>query len=305
MARNFFLAALLLTVLLAGCTSETQTDEPSEAPAAFDDVVVTDSTGAIRGVVVSESIVPIEGALVVLAGGQNRTTDADGAFVFNGLEAGDYFLTVSKLGYFTVQSSASVVAGQAEPPITKVTLLVDEASRPFAELLQWSGFFGCGFGTNGGNNPVTGGAGVNPCAADALACDFAGVCLLNTANTHTFEFGGGTIPTFAQAEMVWTGSQPLGNALSLGWHDSGTADFKGIDGESPLVLPTNRTEILEAHEEDITSLLVRVFPGSSQELTVTLQQRFDVYVTYFYGFEPREGWAFVNDGACLIPEDCQ
>ena len=301
MVKSAWAMGLLVAAVLSGCAQpNSPASSPQDVPDVFNEVEVTDTTGAIRGIVVNEAIVPIQDVLVTLSGGANATSDADGAFIFSGLEPGDYFLTASKLGYFDVQGSAVVVAGDKDPPITKLTMLADVANQPFTELLQWTGFFGCGTGTNAG-----GGIGFNPCAVDATACQFADVCLLNTANTHTFAFGAaGRIPDFAQAEMSWEGTQPLGNALNLGWHDSGTSDFKSTSGESPLILPTNRTEILEAHEEDIESLLVRVFPGTGQELTVTLQQRFDVYVTYFYGFEPREGWAFVTDGACLAPQDC-
>lgn len=291
---------LLLTALLAGCAGGSPSgpaDEPT--PPAFDDVQVTDTTGAIRGIVYDEAITPLEGVRITLAGGANKTTDKDGAFVFSGLAAGDYFLTASKLGFKEVQQSATVVAGQKNPPITKIQLIFDAENQPFAELLQWTGFFGCGVGTN-----AAGGVGFNPCATDALLCDFVDVCLLNTANTHVFPFGGGRIPDFAQGEMVWDGTQAFGSGMNLGWHDSGTADFKSTTGESPLILPTNKTEILGAHDEDIESLMMRVFPGSGTELTITLQQRFDIYVTYFYGFEPREGWAFTLDGACSTPQQC-
>lgn len=296
--------SLFVIASLAGCAGDpqTQSEDDTPVPSSIREVEVTETTGAIRGVVVSEAIAPIEGVRIELNTGMNRTTDVDGAFVFNGLEPGPYFLTASKLGYHSVQASADVVAGETEPPITKVLLAVDQAAQPFTEMLQWSGFLGCGFGTNFAG--LRGGASVNPCAADAIACDLAGVCLLNTANTHTFDFGGGRVPDHAQAEMTWDGTQAFGDGLNLGWFDSGTADFKSISGESPLILPTNRTEIIEAHDENITSLLVRVFPGTGSELTVSLQQRFDVFVTYFYGFTPREGWAFSIDGQCFAPEDC-
>ncbi|MEK6976417.1 MAG: hypothetical protein AABY18_08765 [Candidatus Thermoplasmatota archaeon] len=58
------------------------------------------------------------------------------------------------------------------------------------------------------------------------------------------------------------------------------------------------------YDENNTSLLVRVFPGTGTALTIAARQRFDIFVTSFYGFEPREGWAFSNDGQCLAPEDC-
>lgn len=305
--RGVVAAFALATLLMAGCASSPSSEsetEPFAEPIAFEDLEVKETKGLIRGIVISETITPIEGAQVELrltTGSPTKITDAQGAFVFNDLEPGDYFLTVSKAGYFEVQASATVVAGVAEPPIVKVQLVVDVENQPFTELLQWTGFFACGIGTNGGG--VTS-VGVNPCAVDALTCDVADVCLLGSSNTHTFEFGTARVPDLAQAEAVWTGNQPLGNALNLGWHDEGTADFKGISGESPLILPATYDEIVEAHDANITSLLVRIFPGSNQELTVTTQQRFDVYVTYFYGFVPREGWAFVNDGACATPEQC-
>lgn len=299
--RIVALLVLVLSATLAGCTNGGTPESQEPNPEAFDNVQVTDDTGAIRGIVFDDSITPIEGVLVSLVNGANKTTDKDGAFVFNTLAPGDYFLQASKAGYLGVQQSVTVVAGQKDPPITKIKLAIDVENQPYAELLQWTGFFGCGFGTNGGGLRSTG---VNPCAADALVCDVAGVCLLNTANTHTFNFGGSSVPDFAQAEMLWEGTQSFGNSLNLGWHDEGTSDFKSISGESPLILPTNRTEILAAHEDTIDNLLVRVFPGTGSELTVTLQQRFDVYVTYFYGFEPREGWAFALDGPCSTPQQC-
>jgi hypothetical protein len=295
-------AVALLAMTFAGCAGQGSdgAPEPTTEPLAFEDLKVTESKGLIRGLVISETITPIAGAAIILVS-ENKTvlSDAQGAFVFNDLEPGDYFLGISKTGYFTVQSSATVVAGVAEPQIVKVQLVFDAANQPFTELLQWTGFFACGTGTN-----AAGGIGFNPCAVDAIACDFVDVCLLGSSNVHEFVFGTARIPDFGQGEAVWTGTQPLGNALNLGWHDEGTADYKSISGESPLILPTTREEAVKAHDENITSLTMRIFPGTGQELTVTLQQRFDVYVTYFYGFVPREGWAFVNDGACAGPDQC-
>ena len=302
--RGFVATAALLAVLFAGCAGPSPQAAAGDEPVAFEDLTVTESEGLIRGLVISETITPIEGATVELRvdGAKAQVTDAQGAFVFTALDPGDYFLTVSKAGYFTVQASATVVAGVAEPPIVKVQLVFDVANQPFTELQQWTGFFGCGAGTNGAGGPV--GGSVNPCAVDAIACDFFDACLMGTANVHEFPFSAARVPDFAQAEMVWSGTQPLGNYMNLGWYDEGVSDFKGATGESPLVVPTTRDEVVEAHDENITALTVRVFPGSDQELTLTMQQRFDVYVTYFYGFVPREGWTFHADGACVSPAEC-
>ena len=81
-------------VLLAGC---------SEAPAAaesddtFDDVdvQVSETTGAILGVVVNDAIVPVAGATVrVLNTDHEATSDEQGRFVFQGVAAGAHFLSL-------------------------------------------------------------------------------------------------------------------------------------------------------------------------------------------------------------------
>ncbi|MFA5943897.1 MAG: carboxypeptidase-like regulatory domain-containing protein [Candidatus Thermoplasmatota archaeon] len=297
--RGVVIVAVFVAALFAGCAGKSpEATGPAAEPEAFEDLTVTETKGLIRGIVISETITPIAGAEVKLVStGQTVASDEQGAFVFNNLEPGDYFLSITKPGYFAVQSSATVVAGVAEPPIVKVQLVFDVANQPFTELLQWTGFFGCGAGTSAGGS-------VNPCAADAIVCDETDVCVMNSSNTHFFDFGTARVPDLAQAEAVWTGTQPLGNALNLGWFDSGVSDFKSTSGESPLILPTTRDEIVKAHDENITGLLVRIFSGTSQELTVTMQQRFDVYVTYFYGFVPREGWTFAADGNCAGPDQC-
>jgi hypothetical protein len=303
--RPGFVVLLLTVTLLAGCAGKKADNKaPEVIPQAFEDVKVTATTGAIRGIVVDDAIRPVSNATIkLMATNTTRKSDNQGAFVFTDLAAGDYFISVTKKGYLSVQASATVQAGVASPSITKVQLKIDAANQPFTELLSWQGYFACGFGTNSGGSPV-GGVGVNPCAVDSTVCDIEGICLLGSSNTHDFLIGGGRVPDLAQAEAVWEGSQPLGNNLNMGWFDSGTADFKSGTGPSPLVVPATHDEIVAAHGNNVTDLLVRIFPGTGSELTITLQQRFTVYVTYFYGFVPRDGWAFSTDGACASPEQC-
>jgi hypothetical protein len=306
-------AFLLLTALIAGCAdggAEGTSSEPE--PEAFDDVQVTSTTGAIRGVVVNEAIVPLEGALVQIANGANKTTDKDGAFVFNGLEPGDYFLSASLDTYNTIQQAVTVTAGDEEPPITKIMLLADPVSRPYAQLLQWDGYLTCGLMWSSSTLReapyplyIGGYLGFNACGLydDRFISDFA---------------VGSTIPAFVQAEAVWEGTQPLSNDLSLGYYRGGTTDWKGIYGESPLVLTANNTELNEEYDErgddvddgvahNLTNLPMRVFPGMQDEpasMVVTTNQAFTVYQTQFYGFVPREGWLFVVEGPCSTPEQC-
>jgi len=292
MTRAVATVALLLTALVAGCTGGPGTT-PDDVPEAFDDVEVTETTGAIRGIVVSEAIVPIADVLVQLTNGRNQTTDEQGAFVFNGLEPGDYFVSASKAGYVTQQQSASVKAGDEMPPITKIMLPADVLAQPFAEIYQWTGFLQCG---------------VNLVVRSANPCAFTG-----SDNVHDFPWGAGDrVPDFAQAEAVWTGTQPAGNWLSMNFHDpngaTGTESCHVVNSESPAILNVTQQEILDCEGEEASKLTVRLFPGASDgtppQPTVLANQQYEVYIQYFFGFVPRAGYTLAGDGVCDVPEKC-
>lgn len=286
MLRPVALSALLLTALVAGCADSPGTDGSEDQPAAFNEVEVTDTTGAIRGIVVSEAVVPIPDVVVKLTDGSNQTTDAEGAFVFNGLEPGDYFLTATKAGYISQQQSATVVAGEKTPPITKVMLPVDQAARPFTEILPWTAFLQCGAYVVAGS--------VNPCF------------LTGSDNVHSFEFGSsGRIPDYVLLEAIWDGTQPLGNNLWIMTLEE-NRETREANGPSPLVVNATKQNIIDAHGNDTESIGVRLFPGVASDGTPTVvtNQRYEIYVTFFYGFTPRPGYSLAVDGPCDVPEKC-
>jgi hypothetical protein len=290
MLRPVALAALLLTLLFAGCADDPGADGAEPEPEAFDDVQVTDTTGAIRGIVVSEAIVPIPDVLVQLVDGRNQTTDAEGAFVFNGLEPGDYFVTATKAGYITQQQSATVVAGDKLPPITKILLPVSTEDRPFTELYQWSGFLQCGAWAF----VVT----TNPCA-------FTG-----SDNVHDFPWSADRIPDFFQAEAIFTGTQPTGNWLDFSVNDPNglnTSCF-GVNSESPAILNNTQDAIIDCEGDKATKITLKIFPGATEGTpptpTILANQQYDIYVQYFFGFVPRAGYTLAADGVCDIPEKC-
>jgi hypothetical protein len=296
--RAIVVVAAFLVALLAGCSSPPADDEEPVfvEPEAFEDLTVTESKGVIRGIVISETIVPIPDAQVELRldGAKAQLTDAQGAFVFTDLEPGDYFMTVSKAGYFPVQASTTVVAGVAEPPIVKVQLVIDALTQPFTELFHWAGFLECGVMYSSNTIPVAY-LGFNACG------------LHDDRFIETFPFGADRMPDFAQAEAVWKGTQPLSNRLSLGYYLGGTTDWKGTSGESPIVLNATMEEIYDAFEENQTELRMRMFPGMADEpvsVVVVTNQAFDVYLTLFYGFTPRADWRFHLEGNCATPSQC-
>ncbi len=291
--RQELVALALLAAALAGCSGGGPSEPSTADPSAFEGVQVTDTTGAIRGIVYDAAVVPLPDALVQLTNGPNTTTDAQGAFVFSNLEPGDYFLMVTKAGYLATQQSVAVVAGQTEPPVTKVQLVLDAAQQPFVELYQWTGFLQCG---------------VNLVARSVNPCAFSG-----SDNVHEFGWSApGRLPDFAQAEAIWEGTQPAGNWLSMNFWDpegaTGTESCYVVNSQSPAILNATQQMIVDCEGEDASKMTVRLFPGASDgtppQPTVLANQQYDVYIQYFFGFVPRAGYTLAAEGPCDTPAKC-
>ena len=302
--RQVAVALALLAALLAGCADGGSSDPQASDPAAFDDVVVTDTTGAIRGVVVNEAIVPIAGALISLNDGKNATSDDEGAFVFSNLDPGTYFLTARKLGYVDVQVSVDVVAGDKQPPVTKIQLALDpKAAKPFVQAYVFEGFI--------------------QCSGTFVAVSFAACSVVDIVQEGITQDNFGVVypmdgkPTWMQTEMTWDSTQALGGEMTVqyswdcGSENGGFLCDHGVGGASPLVLTANQTQIDEINEGDYngTGLFVRSFNQGLKEtdpdvpgygnapgggLGLTVNQRFTYYSHFFYGYQPPEGWTFIS-----------
>lgn len=302
--RSLAIVALLAGALLAGCSSSSD-DPPASGPEpTFDDLGLqaTDSTGVIRGVVVDDAIRPVAGASVVLRGEMNlETASTDiGTFGFDGLPAGTYFLTVSKLGYFEAQQSTEVVAGVAEPAIAKVLLTVDAANLPYVEAFTFEGYIECS-----GTFVVVGFA----------ACSAANIAGNLTQDHFSSYHSLSKKPTWLQSEMVWQSTQALGGKMSVMYSWDGGCGLlcdHQVDGVSPLLLTANATAIEEINGGDYSEdLFIRVFNEGLDEtqvgvgggLGLTLQQRFTVYTHAFHGYEPPAGWRFSSGEPVPQAED--
>lgn len=271
---------LLAATVLAGCA-----DEPAPAPVDPDDekfgeLDVTEDTGAIRGLVLDPTIVPIEGARIALIGESKETvSDAEGAFAFDALEPGTYFMEISKVGYESAQQSALVVAGEERPDIVKVRLVPDPESLPLVDTQSWTGYLQCGVGSPAGS--------LNPCFETG------------SENTHNFTVSG--VPDYVQIEAAWKGTNVLGDSLSIGILDPNglASNFAGADCASPCVFRVDRETLVANLGEDFTQYMVRVFPGSGEDnpASVVVEQEFTIYATEFHRIEPDEDWLFVEDGA--------
>lgn len=299
-----FLALLLLTAILAGCADEgaTASDEPTTQ--IDDDLVATDDTGVIRGVVVDAAIVPISGVTVTLQSGESATSLDDGSFGFSDLEPGTYFLTATKPGYDGVQSSAEVVAGVALPPVTRVQMTQNLSSLPFVETSQYAANLRCGLAIP--SNPAN--IGAFGCSVIRGTEEIVGE---NNAEVKVFE----TIPDWFQTEMYWRSTQPAGDSLILDiahcCDNDDISETSSTFGPSPLTAWATKEEIL-AHEDGAIAtdgIEIRVFPhgneairdATGERVGVILDQSVNWISNEFYNFIPDEGWTFIEDGAHAVP----
>ncbi len=276
---------MIALVALAGCAEEAPPDAEDDTTEADADLQATESTGVIRGVVVDATITPIPAASVSLNTGQETTTLADGSFGFGDLEPGGYFISVSKTGYKPVQSSTTVEAGIDKPPVVRIQIDIDFENRPFSTLEVFEGYLQCGAGIGGAGS-------LNPCAL--------------TESVNTFDVPTGPGLNTTQMELVWEGTNAFGDGLSLGIYNPSTtaSNFVGVVGPSPLTLRVSGERIEQHYGEDMPSYLARVFPGAGSDVgqaTVVVEQRFEIFVTNFYGFAPDEDWTFLEDGEHSVP----
>ena len=300
------LALLVSALALAGCADDgpkSDSAEPIVDEGEYDDLDATEQTGVIRGVAVDLAVRPIPGVLVSIqvGGAPRNTTSADsGAFGFDGLDPGTYFLEVSKPGYQSLQVSTDVVAGVSDPPIVKVQLVADPASVPYYSVVSWSGFIECS--TRVGTGPANqGSVGVN-------ACNGVGN---QDVNFPVAPFD--RLPEALQGELVWESTQAFGSGLSFVVGPPSCVDVKygRADGPSTLVILLNATTIVSQMADDDAEfdpeegLCYRVFSYVSDESLGTLglvtSQKFEAYFHAFYNMLPPDGWRFSVDGNPAVP----
>ena len=286
-ALRLTLCLALASTFLAGCSGGDASGSAAD-PTEDLGLEATKTTGVIRGVVVDQAIAPLAGVVVSLSGGGNATTNADGAFGFDGLEPGTYFLTAHKPGFADVQQSADVEAGVAEPPIVKVQMVADVSTLPTYEVFAFHGYLECSFVIPGFFVP----------------CEGVG----NDHNYASFAINGDA--SFIHVSLVWEATQAFGRNLYFNVLDNYDAynvpTWNG--GPSPLYGNANATAIAGSAINEQQEFILEVssdgegVPGVAPGLVgASLQQAFDAYVVVFHGFEPPEGYSYVEDGEPQVP----
>lgn len=305
----------LLAIALAGCTGDGGAP-PADEP-GFEEIGLeaTSTTGILRGVVVDDAIRPVADAQVELRGtGRSAQTTVDGLFGFDGLDAGTYFVDVSKVGHVGVQQSADVVAGVADPPIVRVLLTIDATYQPYVQVLTYEGYIECTTsvlvlcGAPNTLEPIMcGGIHEPPLPPTPPVCYGN---LTNDRFTWTFSYQPNL--TWMQVEMVWESTQALSPELTLEMETldaaCGDDDYYFNEGSaSPLVWSADG-ETIAGTEVDFAAgcpVYYSVFAGSAADapapVGVTAQQRFTAYSFAFYSYTPPEGWSFTGTGEIPQP----
>lgn len=243
-------ATIVASILVSGCASSAgpnsgDAPETGEGPVLFDD-----STGAIAGLVVSEDLLPIEGAVVLLDGQFDTITDVGGRFAFGRLVPRDYEVVVAKSGYGSELVRAEVSAGQ-ETSLT-ITLRTVASIQAYHELFQQAGIVSCG---------VSAGTSLAPDqtrqVAVCSASNYAVGDAIDKTVSYFNEYGLNPDVTGFWLETVWTSTQALSNRMAVGMY---ALDKQGdvvsgetgvfVDGTSPIRVRIPVGNILNATVDD-------------------------------------------------------
>jgi len=293
----------LLLLVLAGCSSKAVPDAAAQASAG-----VSETTGAIAGILVDPAIRPIAGVHVALTlpTGGNRTTQtaANGAFAFKDLAPGTYFLVFTHLLYHTLQTSVEVKAGEVAAP--RVQLDPVFSQQPYHEIQQFKGHLLCGYN-----------AGIaSPCIFDYTQLVCGGGCnaqahdILIHAQGDTRFFVTNIGPGW-QTEIIEMNFDPPGAGISksmsmgVSFFKRTSSDFYGsVEGASPLLIrfevgvvgegQGGSQKLINASGQDDLYIFVNVAADSGQPAGFALQQDFRVFQSSFYYAKPQAGWSFVK-----------
>lgn len=303
-------AFLVVSTVLAGCASEAPEPQSDDSLGGDVQVEVSDTTGAIRGVVVDDAVRPLAGVHVrLLQASRHANTTDDGTFSFSNLEPGTYFLEASRFGYSSVQQSTQVVAGDDQPPIVRVQLIRDPDQRAYVNAQSTTGFILCSTSL------------VLLCAApdlvnELIVCGVFNVCLGPlTPDRSGFYLYYEPNATMIQAEMVWDSTQPLSPELTMsmenieGCEAESDSYVEGVSGTSPIHNIANASDIAEGTIGGTCGIWYSFFSGDVGGVPAgaTLQQQVQVFSHEFHGYTPADmgkpDWRLTNDGEPPAPPE--
>lgn len=260
-------------------------------------VKATSTTGVIRGIVVDDAIRPLAGATVKVApGNRTTTTNANGAFGFEGLAPGTYFLTALKAGFATVQQSATVAAGDSEPPLVRILVNQLASSKPYHDVLKFNGnqaFAVTAFTPQGHPRFVS------------------SVFLFNGTFSSSFEYAPS--PMWEENLVVWEAKTPLANGLQVDQcvylkGAKNCAFSNSTWGPSPILLDSD-AKLMGVFAGNASGLIEDLTIWSSgatgvnpqADLGIAADQDFHIFTVHTYNYKPPAGYRFDRDGEPVDP----
>ncbi len=295
------------SLALAGCAAPTPTGPADDDFALDDELEATEETGVIRGLVVTPSIEPVDGATITLLNmGRSTTSNADGAFGFDQLAPGTYFMEVAHDGYNGTQASATVVAGVDRPPVVRVLLTPNPTTQPYIEALSFTGYLACGIAV----------------VYTSVGCTTNGFLASMTESEAIFWLQYTNVPQWAQGELVWESTQPAGGQFI--WQ-AVQHNYPGTPQPHIGYMETTYSPALayldEATTEEYHDWILdegidwRFFAGPHSLCPqhvgdpavnrfgcgATLEQEAEVYIHHFHNHSPFEGWRLTEHGPPVPP----
>lgn len=305
---RLLLALGFVTLALAGCSEDpAPSEDDGEGLSVDENLRATETTGVIRGVIVDEAVMPIADATVRIVGTEAETmSDEEGAFGFDGLEPGTYFLEAAKRGFNGTQVSTQVEAGVARPDAVVVRLIANPTTMPYFQSEQLKGYLACGA----------------PVFATSVGCTTWGPIADATDSDGIFPRDWEVLPQHVQGELVWENTQILGGQFiwelsPSNWPSTPQPAWGHRDvTPSPALAYMNQTHIEgEANGEDVSEWMLehgmnyRIFAGPHEACDgiygfgcgLTIDQGMDLFLHDFYNFSPEQGWRFTEHGPPVVP----
>lgn len=294
------LNAVLASLVLAGCLGggspgPAQVGGPGKIGAD-----ISDTTGAIRGLVQDDSLLAVEGATVTITELEARaTTDAQGRYVLANLPPGFHRVIASRLGFDTQFQRVEVrVREYAEHSF--VLKAVPPLQEAVIEKIIREGYIACGV------HYVVG------------VISNTNVCAWDTTHRPQIDFDveKARSPAAIVLELQWTRSSgATGDSLAYGlWKDPGCQpppceggnQIAGVEGKSPLKLVVKAKSFeRRMNAEGATTFSALTFVGQGENLApgvpvskpvVVFQQRVTHYISVFYNAEPDANYSLISAG---------
>lgn len=272
---------ILVVATMAGC-AEAPTDAPSPEP------VLEGPHCNVRGVVVDDAIVPVDGVNITAQPGDHHAiSDATGGYCLP-LGNGTYTVTATKDGYVTVTLTLAV-DDAAAPPAPRIQLQRDVQQEPFVVETKFDGLLACSIRLpTGGFND---------------GCGAFGDDGLGSTQRHQIEFAEGALD-WVQTELIWSPNSPFSQTLCTRGKEADLYPVGDVCAGPNLVRFLDDAQVTADAIDRGQWFEYIVFPdhivpvGGDVDGTggAVMQQDFQLFVHGFYNRQPIDGWSFGAHG---------